>query len=242
MKPYEEENKFLHDYDSDAFKIIASYEEAANIDYKECYARWYGDLALFEGTTREGITYEKLCARYKAGLKYLGIIHDQAKAVCSHFLSNQLADHIRTELKKSDADAGYVPRSILTEMDLPELTREMLSVDHDMDVDCDIGQEITCCFETWFDVDKKFGTHIHDEDGAWLNMYGKYNPFEDTLRIECEISRDKSSEYFDYEPTASESQLIKGMIAEKIMETHGQTPEEFCDDFYGYKPEFGGLT
>lgn len=241
MRPYEEENRFLHDYDSDAFKIIASYEEAAGIDYKECYAQWYGDLALFEGTTHEGITYEKLCARYKAGLKYLGIIHDQAKAVCSHFLSNQLADHIRTELQKSDADAGYVPRSILNEMDLPELTREMLWIDPDMDVDCDIGQEITVYFETWFDVDKKFGLRINDEDDTWLNMYGKYNPFEDTLRIECEISRDKSSECFDYEPTTSESQLLKEMISEKIMEMHGQTPEEFCEDSYGYKPAFGGL-
>lgn len=241
MKPYEEENKFLHDYNSDAFKIIASYEEAAGIDYKECYAQWYGDLALFEGTTHEGITYEKLCARYKAGLKYLGIIHDQAKAVCSHFLSNQLADHIRTELQKSDADAGYVPRSILNEMDLPELTREMLWIDPDMDVDCDIGQEITVYFETWFDVDKKFGLRINDEDDTWLNMYGKYNPFENTLRIECEISRDKSSECFDYEPTTSESQLLKEMISEKIMEMHGQTPEEFCEDSYGYKPAFGGL-
>ncbi len=123
-----------------------------------------------------------------------------------------------------------------------ELERDDIRIDHDMDVDCDIGQEITVYFETWFDVDQKFGTHIHDEDGAWLNMYGKYNPFEDTLRIECEISRDNGSEYFDYEPTDSESQLIKGMIAEKIMEIHGQTPEEFCEDFYGYKPEFGGVT
>lgn len=242
MKPYEEENKFSHDYDSDAFKIIASYEEAANIDCKECYAQWYGDLALFEGTTREGITYEKLCVRYKAGLKYLGIIHDQAKAVCSHFLSNQLVDHIRTELQKSDADAEYVPRSILTKMDLPELTREMLSVDHDMDVDCDNGQEITCYIETWFDVDKKFGIHTADDDDTWLNMYGKYNPFKDTLRIECEICRDNGSEYFDYEPTASESQLIKGMIAEKIMEMHGKTPEEFCDDLCDDVPTMGELS
>ena len=31
-----------------------------------------------------------------AGLKYLGIIHDQAKVVCSEFLSSQLADHMHT--------------------------------------------------------------------------------------------------------------------------------------------------
>lgn len=122
-----------------------------------------------------------------------------------------------------------------------ELERADIRIDHDMDVDCDIGQEITCYIETWFDVDKKFGIHIADEDGTWLNMYGKYNPFEDTLRIECEISRDNGSEYFDYKPTATEAQLIKDMISEKIMEMHGQTPHEFCDNFYEYKPEFGGL-
>ena len=242
MKPYEEENRFLHDYDIDAFKIIASYEEAAHIGCNECYAQWHGDLAVFEGTAHEGITYEKLCARYKAGLKYLGIIHDQAYAVCRHFLSSQLAGHIRTELKKSDADAGYVPRYILNEMDLPELTREMLSIDRDMEVDCDIGEEITCYIYTWFDVDEKFGLRINDEDGAWLNLYGKYNPFEDTLRIECEISRDNGSEYFDYEPTAAESQLIKDMISEKIMEMHGQTPQEFCNDCTVDSPTMGGLS
>ncbi|MCM1488971.1 MAG: hypothetical protein NC203_11455 [Firmicutes bacterium] len=123
-----------------------------------------------------------------------------------------------------------------------ELERDDIRIDHDMDVDCDIGEEITCYIETWFDVDKKFGIYTADEDGTWLNMYGKYNPFADTLRIECEISGDNHTSYFDYEPPAAESQLIKEMISEKIMEMHGQTPKDFCDDFYGYKPEFGGLT
>lgn len=99
-----------------------------------------------------------------------------------------------------------------------------------MELDCDIGQEITAYIETWFDVDKKFGIHTADDDGTWLNLYGKYNPFEDTLRIECEISRDNGSEYFDYQPTDSEAQLIKEMIADKIREEYHQTPQEFCGD------------
>lgn len=122
-----------------------------------------------------------------------------------------------------------------------ELERDDLCVDADMDVDCDIGEEITVYFESWFDVDEKFGTHIHDEDGAWLNLYGKYNPFEDTLRIECEISRDNGSEYFDYEPTAAETQLMKDMIAEKIMQTHGQTPQGFCNKVCSDTPTMGGI-
>lgn len=58
-----------------------------------------------------------------------------------------------------------------------EFARRDLAVDRDIEVDCDIGQEITAYIETWFDVDQKFGTNIADEDGTWLNMYGKYNPF-----------------------------------------------------------------
>ena len=121
-----------------------------------------------------------------------------------------------------------------------EWERNDLAIDRDMEVDCGIGQEIMVYIETWFDVDKKFGINTALEDGTWLNMYAKYNPFADTLRIECEISRDSGSSYFDYEPTENESQLIKGMIAEKLMQVHGRTPQEFCEDVGGI--EIGGMT
>ncbi len=123
-----------------------------------------------------------------------------------------------------------------------ELERSDLAIDPDMEVDCDIGQQITVYIETWFDVDEKFGTHTADDDSTWLNMYGKYNPFQDTLRIECEISHDHDpTESFDYTPTPAEAQLIKDMIAEKIRELHGQTPQEFCNTVL--EPECGeGIT
>lgn len=41
--------------------------------------------------------------------------------------------------------------------------------------------------------------------------------------MECEISRDDGSVYFDCEQTAAEVQLIKEMIAEKIREEWNQT-------------------
>ena len=109
-----------------------------------------------------------------------------------------------------------------------ELTREDIAIDRDMDVDCDIGQEITAYIETWFDVDKKFGTDTSDDD-VWLNMYAKYNPFKDTLRIECEIDK------------PLESQFIKEMIAEKIKECYDQTPQEFCDSAYNEDISIGGI-
>ena len=95
MKYYMQANRFLQKYGSDAFKIIAAYEEAADIPPTERYANWYGDYGIFEPSLNEKMTYDKLLSRYKAGLKYLGIIHEQAKAVCSRFLSEQLAEHIR---------------------------------------------------------------------------------------------------------------------------------------------------
>jgi len=122
-----------------------------------------------------------------------------------------------------------------------ELERGDIAIDREMDVDCDIGQEITVYIETWFDVDKKFGVHTSADEGAWLNMYGKYNPFADTLRIECEISRDSESEYFDYEPTAAETQLMKEMIAEKIIEEYRQTPQDFCNSFRDDALKIGGM-
>ncbi len=127
-----------------------------------------------------------------------------------------------------------------------ELERSDIAIDRDMEVDCDIGQQITCYIETWFDVDKKFGVKTADDDTVWLNMYGKYNPFEDTLRIECDICHDdEATENFDYEPTTEEMQLIKDMITQKIREEYDQTPQEFCEEFYGtndLRNEHGGQT
>ena len=64
-----------------------------------------------------------------------------------------------------------------------ELTRDDIAIDHDMEVDCDEGREIAVYIETWFDVDKKFRIDTASDDDTWLNMYGRYNPFDDTLRI-----------------------------------------------------------
>ena len=125
--------------------------------------------------------------------------------------------------------------------DNKELERSDIAIDSDMEVDCDIGQEITAYIETWFDVDKKFGIDTASEDGTWLHMYAKYNPFADTLSIEYEVSREKGSSYFDYKPTDDEAKVIKDMITEKILQIHGQTPQEFCEEFYGDSPQMGGI-
>ena len=112
-----------------------------------------------------------------------------------------------------------------------ELERKDIEVDRDMDVDCENAAEITAYLETWFDVDKKFGTNTKDDDDVWLNMYAKYNPFDDTLRIECEIDKPKGSEYFDYTPTEAEEKLIKDMIAKRSRRNTGRHRRNFVRIF-----------
>ena len=121
-----------------------------------------------------------------------------------------------------------------------ELTRDDIAIDDEFEVDAETGQEITAYVETWFDVDEKFNVDTSDDD-VWLNMYATYNPYNDTVKVECVIDKPLESESFDYEPTAAESKLIKEMIAEKILELHNQTPTEFCEGFYGQGMDMGGI-
>lgn len=64
-------------------------------------------------------------------------------------------------------------------------------------------------------------------------MYGRFNVPNDTLTIECEVCRDDGSDLFDYEPTESESALIKEMIREVCMQYHNCTAEEFIGQYNG---------
>lgn len=121
-----------------------------------------------------------------------------------------------------------------------EFTKDDLAVDRDMEIDCDIGQEILVYFECWFDADRKFSIDTSEND-AWLNMYGRYNPYEDTLTIECEIDCDDGSSYFDYFPTDAETQLMKDLITAKIQEVYHQSPMEFCESAFDDSIEIGGI-
>ena len=105
----------------------------------------------------------------------------------------------------------------------------------DLETDGDEGKEIVAYIETWFDVDKKFCVDTASDDDTWLNMYARYDPFENTLCVECEISRADGGSYFDYVPTRNETELIKDMIAQKLQILYEQSPREFCEEYYGKK-------
>ena len=65
-----------------------------------------------------------------------------------------------------------------------------------------------------------------------VGLKGFYNPFEDTLRLKGQISYDDcSSDWFDYEPTNLETEVIKEMLTLRIRRWYDQTPQEFCQQY-----------
>ena len=113
-----------------------------------------------------------------------------------------------------------------------EMEKKDLNVDPQIEVDDDNPQQINFMLDTWFEVDKKFNISTNGEEGTWLNLWGFYNPFEDTLKLKGQISYDDgSSDWFDYEPTKSETETIKEMLTLRIRRWYDQTPQEFCEQY-----------
>ena len=127
-----------------------------------------------------------------------------------------------------------------------EMEKKDLNIDPQIEIDDDNPQQINFMLDAWFEVDKKFKIETNGEEGTWLNFWGFYNPFEDTLRLKGQISYDDcSSDWFDYEPTNSETEVIKEMLTLRIRRWYDQTPQEFCEQYMD-EPESvqtqGGLT
>lgn len=114
-----------------------------------------------------------------------------------------------------------------------EFERHNLEVDREMEVGRNC-RTIEVYFETWFDVVKKFNLppEVNDEDGTWVNMYGHFNPFEDTITVTCILSRDNKEESFSYNPTVAEAALMKQLITERILKEYNVTPQDFCRQWW----------
>lgn len=115
-----------------------------------------------------------------------------------------------------------------------------LRIDPELDIDFNTN-EISVYLETWFDVDRKFDLHINDDDDTWLNMYARFNPFEDTLKIDCVIDSPNNHQSFEYKPTDDESTLIKNMIKDYIYIEYGENPKDFIASEFSYELKMGGL-
>ena len=122
-----------------------------------------------------------------------------------------------------------------------ELECHDICVDGEFETNMCDPHEIITYLEIYFDVDKKFDLNINDEDGTWLNMYAIFNPFEDTLKIKCIISREDNEEGFNYTPSESEASLIKQLITEKVYADCGLSPKEYCNQFIDNGQTMGGM-
>jgi len=122
-----------------------------------------------------------------------------------------------------------------------ELLRKSIAIDGDVEVSDDC-QSLTVRLETRFDVEKKFNVDVSAED-TWLNFYATYNPFADTVEMSYTVESGDFSHTNGYDPTENEAQLIKELIAEKIQNEHGITPQEFCQEAMSETTiEMGGQT
>lgn len=106
-----------------------------------------------------------------------------------------------------------------------EMNRKNIRIDPMLEVDSEWNPPcISAYIETWFDVDTKFGTHTHEREDMWLNLYAMYSPVYHTLRLEYYLETDVSTQGpFVYEPTNAESSLIMEMIEEKCLEVENCT-------------------
>ena len=108
-----------------------------------------------------------------------------------------------------------------------ELTRKNIRIDSDFGIDDD-QKMVTAYFETWFDVDEKFGTNINDDDDAWLNFYADYNIETDELTCFYLICRPNNCTDHEYKPTEAEEKLIKEMMQDECMKYYGCTLKEYA--------------
>ena len=65
---------------------------------------------------------------------------------------------------------------------LNTLERDDMSISEDYDLDFE-EQNMLFPFETWFDVNKKFGVNTNSDEGSWVNLYATYNPCTGKIRI-----------------------------------------------------------
>lgn len=122
-----------------------------------------------------------------------------------------------------------------------ELERTDIAIDREILLDDQNNQQLVAYVETWFDVDKKFGTKTDIDEGSSVDLYAIYNPISDHLHMEYVVKTDDGDTWHTYYPTENEKQLVKDMIAECIKLHHNQTPTEYCSDLGNEGQTIGGI-
>lgn len=84
-------------------------------------------------------------------------------------------------------------------------------------------------FETWFDVDSKFGTHTSNDDSTWVNLFVYYDPNNNQLIIEYQVDSIIDSYYDYYQPTQIEKELVVQKIEDWCIKNHNMSAKELVD-------------
>ena len=85
-------------------------------------------------------------------------------------------------------------------------------------------EDIRCCdelmitddsievtYELWFEVDKYFGTNIHNNENAWINFYTYWYP-DGTITAKYSIDDMPNYESFDWELTENEVEFFRNKM------------------------------
>lgn len=86
--------------------------------------------------------------------------------------------------------------------------------------------------ETWFDVDKYFGTNTKDDENVWINMYLVWTPSTDKFKASYTINTPYGDEEFDWKLTDDEKKLFKSAIEDYARDfCENATLDEFVTDY-----------
>lgn len=83
------------------------------------------------------------------------------------------------------------------------------------------GDGINFYLETWFDVDKYFGTETEDDEDVWINFYVFWNPDKDTYKALYTINGPDKEEEFAWDLTDEDIQVIKSAIEDYAKAEYG---------------------
>lgn len=104
-------------------------------------------------------------------------------------------------------------------MDRPLITeltdKELILATNEPEFELDKGT-VNFYWETWFDVDKYFGTETADNDSAWVNMYSDYDYNTDTLTSYLYLDKDEGDERLDFVFTAEEEAFLRKHIEDTL--------------------------
>lgn len=108
-----------------------------------------------------------------------------------------------------------------------EWTKNELVVDPDME--CIAKNKVLVYLETWFDVDKKFGTKTASDDSAWINLYAEYDVLKHKLKMTYVLSTDTFEKTYRYRPTRTEKELVINLIEETCLLHYGCSVKQYLE-------------